>query len=44
MNNARAANKYLFIWDKQGNVGTFMAYKGKLASLGPEVLKVTLGR
>ena len=44
INAARAANKYLFIWDKQGSVGTFMQYKGRLASLGPEVLGVSLGR
>ena len=31
INAARAANKYLFIWDKQGSVGTFMQYKGRLA-------------
>ena len=23
---AREANKYLFIWDKQGSVGNFMQY------------------
>ena len=44
INNARSAGKYLFIWDKQGNVGTFMQYKGKLASLGPEILKIALQR
>ena len=26
--NAKTAQKYLFIWDKQGSVGTFMQYKG----------------
>ena len=25
---ARNAGKYLFIWDKQGSVATFMQYKG----------------
>ena len=41
---AKEAKKYLFIWDKQGSVGTFMQYKGQLASLGPEVIKVALNR
>ena len=41
---AREAKKYLFIWDKQGSVGTFLQYKGQLAPLGPEVLKASLGR
>ncbi len=40
---ARNANKNLFIWDKQGNVATFMAYKGKLCDVGPETIKVSLG-
>ena len=40
---ARDANKYLFIWDKQGNVGRFMQYKGQLAMIGPSVLKVSIG-
>ena len=44
INNARTANKYLFIWDKQGSVGTFMQYKGQLAALGPEIVKKALGR
>merc|ERR1712045_786296 len=39
-----AANKYLFIWDKQGSVGTFMQYKAQLAPIGPEIIKVALGR
>ena len=41
---AKAANKYLFIWDKQGSVGTFMQYQGMLASMGPEIVKVALGQ
>ena len=41
---AKDANKYLFIWDKQGSVGTFLNYKGHLASLAPEVIKATLQR
>ena len=41
---ATNASKYLFIWDQQGHVGTFMKYKGSLASLGPEVMKVALNR
>ena len=40
---ARAAGKYLFIWDKQGSVATFMNYKGQLASVAPDVLKVSIG-
>ena len=40
---AREAGKNLFIWDKQGNVATFMNYKGKLCDLGPEAIKVALG-
>ena len=44
MNTARIARKYLFIWDKQGNVGTFMQYKACLAPLGPEVVKCAMGR
>ena len=42
--NAKEANKYLFVWDKQGSVGTFMQYKGQLAPLAPEVIKVCLNR
>ena len=41
---ARNAGKNLFIWDKQGSVGTFMQYKGKLCSLAPEVIKEALKR
>ena len=41
---AKTANKYLFIWDKQGSVATFMQYKGQLCSLAPEVVKVALQR
>ena len=44
INNARAANKYLLIWDKQGNVGTFLQYKAYRECLGPEVVKAALGR
>ena len=43
-NEAKAANKYAFIWDKQGNVGTFMQYKGHLCTLAPEIIKVGLGQ
>ena len=39
---AKAQKKYLFIWDKQGSVATFMQYKGHLVQLGPSVLKVAL--
>ena len=41
---ARKAGKYLFIWDKQGSVGTFMNYKGMLASVAPETVKMAMGR
>ena len=44
VNDAKIANKYLFIWDKQGAVATFMQYKGQLAPLGPEIVKKALGR
>ena len=44
VNNAKQARKYLFIWDKQGNVGTFMQYKMSLAPLGPEIVKMALQR
>ena len=40
----RNEGKYLFIWDKQGSVATFMQYKGFLCPMAPEVLKVALGR
>ena len=43
MKESREAGKNLFIWDKQGNVGTFIKYKGKLCSVGPEVVKMALG-
>ena len=42
--DALAANKYCFIWDKQGSVGTFMQYKAQLENLGPEIVKAALGR
>ena len=42
--DAHEAGKYLFIWDKQGAVGTFMQYKGQLAPMGPEIVKKALGR
>ena len=38
------ANKYVFIWDKQGNVGTFMQYKGQLAPLADQIVKKALGQ
>ena len=41
---AKDEKKYLFIWDKTGNVPTFMHYKGQLACLAPECVKVSLGR
>ena len=44
MNNAKQAGKYCFIWDKQGNVATFLQYKASLAPLGPEVVKVAMNK
>ena len=44
VNQAQQAKKWLFIWDKQGNVGTFMQYKGQLAPLAGEIVKKALGR
>ena len=41
---AHEAGKYLFIWDKQGSVGTFMTYKGQRAELGPEIVKMAMQR
>ena len=35
-------NKYLFIWDKQGQVATFMNYKAQLVNLAPQIVKVQL--
>ena len=40
----RQDQKYLFVWDKHGNVGTFMNYKGMQVELGPEIIKTALGR
>ena len=41
---AKGQKKYLFIWDKQGAVGTYMKYKGTLADIAPQVTQVVLGR
>lgn len=41
--DAHEAGKYLFIWDKQGSVGTFMNYKGQRFELGPDILKKAMG-
>ena len=41
---SKEANKYLFIWDKQGMVARFMNYKAQLESLGPAILNMALGR
>ena len=38
--DAEEAKKYLFIWDKQGSVATFMRYKAELCSLAPQLLKM----
>ena len=37
-------NKYLFIWDKQGQVATFMNYKAQLVNLAPQIVKVQLNQ
>ena len=42
INDAKGAKKNLFIWDKQGNVGTFLQYKGQLVPLAPEIIKIQL--
>lgn len=42
INEAHNAGKYLFVWDKQGSVGTFLSYKGQIADIGPEIVKVAL--
>ena len=44
MVEAKEANKYLFIWDKQGQVATFMQYKAQLLSLGPHMIKAQLSQ
>ena len=44
INETKEQKKYLFIWDKQGSVATFMNYKAQLSSLAPEVIKVELQR
>ena len=43
INAAKAADKNLFIWDKQGSVGTFMQYKGMLAELDKMIVRKALG-
>ena len=44
MNQARCAGKYLFVWDKQGSVGTYLEYKGRHVPLAAEIIKVGLGQ
>ena len=44
VDKARDAGKYLFVWDKQGSVATFFKYKGHLAEIHRELIKVSLGR
>ena len=44
MNQASTTGKYLFIWDKQGSVGTYLQYKGRHVPLAPEIVKVGLGQ
>ena len=41
---ARDEGKYLFIWDKQGNVATFFQYKGKLHEFHREVVKAAINK
>ena len=44
LNDARNQGKYLFVWDKQGSVGTYLQYKGRHCPLGPEVVKIAMGQ
>ena len=41
---AQDEGKYLFIWDKQGNVGTFFGYQQYRTEVGPMVVKVAMGK
>ena len=41
---AKDEGKWLFIWDKQGSVGTFFTYKGVHCDFGREVINATLNR
>ena len=41
---AREDGKYIFIWDQQGQVPTFMRYQQRLIELGPLVIKTALGQ
>ena len=43
INATRMADKNLFIWDKQGNVGTFLQYKGMLCTLDSLLVRKALG-
>ena len=40
----REARKNIFLWDKQGSVGTYFQYRGSLCQLAPEIIKKTLGQ
>ena len=44
VNEARNENKYLFIWDKFGHVGTYFRYQGLLIEFDQEFMKVKAGR
>ena len=44
VNEARSENKYLFIWDKFGHVGTYFRYQGLLIEFDQEFMKVKAGR
>ena len=43
VDKAQEEGKYLFLWDKQGNVPTFFKYKGQLVELTSKMLSKTLG-
>ena len=41
---AREEGKYLFLWDKQGNVPMFFKYKGQLVDIGPLIVGKLIGQ
>ena len=41
---ANQEGKYLFIWDKNGNVATFFKYAGSLCDFDAEVVKTGAGQ
>ena len=44
MAKAEQEGKYLFVWDKQGQVGTFFRYAGSIIEFDEEVERVEAGR